>query len=230
MRSHLKRGLIKSCGCIKGEKKIPNLVGKTFGRLTVIEIGPRTSVKKGTYYLCRCECGNLKEIKAQALVSGATLSCGCYNKEVMTTHGMSKTKLYDTLHKMKRRCNNIDDKNYKNYGGRGIKICEDWEQDFIHFYNWSILSGYKEGLTIDRIDNDGPYSPENCRWVSQKVQAGNKRNNHMLTLNGKTQCLAAWCEELNMRSSTIINRLNLGWSEEKALTYPLKPNGKRKVL
>lgn len=228
MGSHLRRGLIKSCGCIKEEKWIKDLTGLTLGRLLVIERISHSSKRK--YYLCECSCGKLVEVSATALATGATVSCGCYNTDIITTHGKSKTKLYGNYNKMKRRCANINDRQYADYGGRGIYVCKEWVDDFMCFYNWSFSNGFKEGanLTIDRIDNNGPYSPDNCRWVLQKEQARNKRNNHNLTLHGKTQCLAAWCEELDMCSSTIVNRLNLGWSEEKALTHPLKPNGKRK--
>lgn len=118
---------------------------------------------------------------------------------------------------MKYRCYNKNGKDYKNYGGRGIAVCSDWLDNFMSFYNWSMANGYDNNLTIDRIDNDKGYEPNNCRWVDMKQQSRNTRQNRNITINGETRCLADWCEILGLNYDKIYNRLYKGWSIEKAL-------------
>lgn len=133
-------------------------------------------------------------------------------------HGKTRTRLYDTWHHMKQRCYNSNDKNYKYYGGRGIAVCDEWKDDFISFHNWATNNGYKEGLTIDRIDVNGNYEPNNCRWFNRKQQARNRRNTRMITCKGETKPLAEWCEVLGLNYWTVISRLDrLNWSIEKSL-------------
>ena len=128
-----------------------------------------------------------------------------------------KTRLQEIFHSMKQRCYNPNAKSYKHYGGRGIVICDEWLSSSKTFYNWSNDNGYKEGLTIDRIDNNKGYSPENCRWVSAKVQANNKRNNRVITYKGETKTLAEWCEVLDLDYDVIEHRLSRSnWNAEKA--------------
>lgn len=138
----------------------------------------------------------------------------------MFKHGMKNTKIYNIFRNMKNRCYCITNKRYKSYGGRGIGFCEEWMQEngFISFYKWSINNGYVEGLSIDRIDNNLGYSPENCRWTTSKIQSRNMRSNRILTLNGEQHCTIEWSEILHIPVSTLRNRLFLGWSEEKTLT------------
>lgn len=120
---------------------------------------------------------------------------------------------------MKQRCYNKKARTYPNYGGRGIKICDEWLESFATFAVWSVLNGYEQGLSIDRIDNDGDYSPENCRWVTQKIQGNNQRTNRLITYNGKTQTMAEWADEIDINYACLESRINrLGWSIEKALT------------
>ena len=116
---------------------------------------------------------------------------------------------------MKRRCNNPKNKRYKVYGGRGIKVCAEWEDSFENFCEWALNSGYSDDLTIDRIDNDKGYSPDNCRWATAAEQNRNYSRNHMITYNGKTQCLADWADEYGIGRSTIIQRIKRGWPLEK---------------
>ena len=118
---------------------------------------------------------------------------------------------------MKERCNNKNNKSYKNYGGRGIKVCKEWSENFMSFYNWSINNGYKEGLTIDRINNDGNYEPSNCRWITRKEQNRNYRKNHLLTYKGETLCLADIADKYGINRGTLLYRLKKGKTIEEAL-------------
>lgn len=135
-----------------------------------------------------------------------------------TKHGKRKTKLYNVWNTMRDRCYNKNNKRYKDYGGRGIAVCDEWRNDFMNFYNWSIQHGYNENLTIDRIDNNKGYSPDNCRWVTRKQQARNRRSNINFTYNGETHCIVEWCELLGLKPKTVYQRIHYyNWSIEKAL-------------
>lgn len=198
--SHLKNSSITSCGC--GQKR-NDLTGKIFGRWTVLERKGR--VKTQQMWLCRCECGTTKEISHTSLVCGKSLSCGCYHKNEMkerqTTHGMSKSRIYSIYYNMKRRCNNPNDKRFKDYGGRGIKICKEWEESFTSFFQWSALNGYDETKSIDRIDNDKGYSPDNCRWTTIEFQRNNKRNTVYFEILGHKLSLKQWCDYMGWNYS-----------------------------
>lgn len=132
-------------------------------------------------------------------------------------HGKRDTKLYSVWSHFKGRCYNLNDHKYSNYGGRGIEVCDEWRNNFQAFYDWSINNGYKEGLTIDRIDVDGDYEPNNCRWVDQKTQQNNRRNNTRLTYNGKTQTISQWASELSVNKNTISTRHKRGYTDEECL-------------
>ena len=158
--------------------KINDLTGQKFGRLKVVE--HYGSNKNGrALWLCHCDCGNKKVVVGNSLINKVTTSCGCYNKEhskhIHTKHNMSYSKLYKVWQGMKTRCYNKNFMYYCNYGARGITICNEWLNDFKSFYDWAINSGYKEGLTIDRINNDGNYEPSNCRWITRAEQNRNQR-------------------------------------------------------
>lgn len=206
--------------------KFEDLTGQKFGRLTVISIAER---KKGygVYWLCKCECGNETITSTGHLKSGHTKSCGCLQKErakeYNQKHCQTYTRMYYIWISMKGRCYNNNNNAYKNYGKRGIKICDEWLNNFEKFYEWSINNGYTDELTIDRIDVNGNYTPENCRWVDRITQANNTTRNKFLTYNNETKTLAQWCNILNLNYHTIKRRLNkYHWSVEKALSTPIR--------
>lgn len=217
----LRRGIIKDCGCHVTER----LTGKRFGRLLVL--GP-TDKRLGSNIVlkCKCDCGNIAYVATCNLVAktNPTLSCGCLKRERNTKHGLSKTKLYTTLISMRGRCNNPKNKHYKRYGGRGIALCEEWsgEYGFENFYNWAMSHGYQDDLTIDRIDNDKGYYPENCRWVTQKVQMNNQSRNRLVVIDGEKHSLTEWAEIKGICIGTVRDRLKRGWSEYDSLTKPVR--------
>lgn len=140
--------------------------------------------------------------------------------KTFTTHGMSHTRIYKVWCRMKSRCNNSNSSDYYLYGARGIGVCKEWTSSFEMFYKWAKENGYREGLTLDRIDVNGNYEPQNCRWVTMKIQSNNKRNNRLISFNGETRTIAQWSEITGISKDTIAHRLKIGWDTEKALYAP----------
>ena len=200
-----------------------DLVGKKFGRLTVLKYV--YSKYKKRHWLCQCDCGNISVVSTSQLKSGKTKSCGCLRREttsqnakkIKSTHHLTNTRIYNIWRSMKKRCYLKTHHAYKYYGGRGITICEEWKNDFMSFYNWSIANGYKENLTLDRIDVNGNYEPNNCRWVGWEVQQNNRRDNIHIKYNGETKTIYEWSEILNIKYCTLWWRIKNGWSIEEAL-------------
>lgn len=206
------------------------MIGQKFNRLTVIQ--SYVSDKYGNIqWLCKCDCGNEKVVTSSKLKSGHTKSCGCFSREngrkQFTTHGMVGTVVYKTWENMKKRCTNPNVPNYERYGGRGIKVCDRWLNSFENFYS-DMGDLPFEKAQIDRIDNNGDYSPENCRWVSAKENSRNKRNNRKHTFNGETLCLIEWSERTGINYWTLKGRVNKrGYTIERALSEPIgNPNGR----
>lgn len=203
------------------------MIGKQFGKLTVIKEAGRTK-DRAILWKCRCDCGCETVVRGINLRSGNTRSCGCINKERMhhlnLITGEYKSRLYGIWICMKTRCSNPNIPQYKDYGGRGIKICDEWKYDFRTFRDWAISHGYNDNLSIERIDNNGNYEPSNCKWSTLHEQNRNRRTNNMITFNGKTQCALDWAIELGMKPNTLFGRLHRGWSVEKTLTTPVKRN------
>lgn len=200
-------------------KKI-NLKGQRFGRLIVLEETSKRDIGGNVIWKCLCDCGNVTYTSAQNLRRGYTKSCGCYNKDLITKENPKyKRKLYYIYHGIKCRCYNPKDRAFHNYGARGIKLCKEWES-FEAFEKWALNNGYKAGLWIDRIDNDGDYCPENCRWATPKEQQNNKRINHNITINGITKTIQEWADLSGIKAMTITRRIKLGW-EDDALLNPV---------
>lgn len=207
------------CGNVSHPRKTPLLTGKSTScghcyqkqiypgmrtkMLTVIKKSGRNKNKQ-ILWECRCDCGRTVDITAYALRKGQ-LSCGCMQGNV--THHQTNTRLYVIWSSMKRRCYNPNDKSYQKwYGSKGIKMCDEWKNNFISFHDWSISNGYTEDMTIDRVDSSGNYEPSNCRWVTAQVQAINKSNNVWFTYNGETLTATDWARKLNVTHATIKRR------------------------
>ena len=197
--------------------KRKELLNQTFGSWLVV--GYNNS--RGGWNL-KCKCGNVGFAKSYQLTSGESTRCTkCRNTvvgEKNSTHRLTGTKLYGVWNGMKQRCNNPNAEKYYIYGARGIRVCDEWANDFQAFYEWAVSAGYHEGLSIDRIDVNGNYEPNNCRWTGLKAQANNTRKNHKVTFNNVTHTLAEWSEITGIDQPTIRFRLKKGWSVERALT------------
>lgn len=198
-----------------------SLVGQRVERLTVIE---RVSKNGRGFYNCKCDCGNYILARQDQLKNGSTKSCGCYNVDRAKrgdnrrVHGKHGTRLYRIWQAMHARCYIKTNPAFKNYGGRGIAICSEWVKDFQAFYDWSMANGYDDSLTIDRIDVNGNYEPNNCRWATKAEQAVNTRVNRYLTYNGETHTISEWSRILGMSSGVIGWRMRHNWTVERALT------------
>lgn len=198
-----------------------DLTGNKYGRWTVILEGERGHQGKRRWN-CICECGTRGLVYQDNLLSGKSESCGCLRQERSVakcrTHGERHSRLYRIWTGMKTRCNNSYHTAYKDYGGRGVTICDEWS-DYTVFRDWALSHGYADNLTIDRIDNDGNYEPSNCRWVTQATQVNNCRSNRILEYNGERHTMAEWSKLTNIPYHTLAQRLEkLNWSVERALT------------
>lgn len=190
--------------------KLIDLTGMKFGNLTVIERAENS--KDGhVRWKCVCNCGKVKEkpVSAQDLKNGKVVSCGCIHHQRITIHYGSKERLYQTWKSMLKRCEKTNCQSYCNYGERGIKVCHEWH-DYLKFKEWAVQSGYKDNLTIDRIDNNGNYEPTNCRWATLKEQANNRRNNVFIQIGDETHTIAEWSEISGVNKNTIRYRYKRG--------------------
>lgn len=204
-------------------------IGDTYSQLTVIAAAPRKNGRN--YFQCRCSCGNTLAVEKHKLVSGHTRSCGCYKirliKERSITHGRSRSRVYGIWIQMRDRCNNPENNNYSRYGGRGITVCERWENNFDAFLN--DMGEPPTEYQLERIDNNGPYSPDNCRWATHQEQCNNRTTTLYFTYKGMNKSAAEWAREVGMGYNTLRNRIvNLGWPIEKAMTTPPRKTGREK--
>lgn len=233
--SNLTRGHTKSCGCYNRmalTNRRYNLEGMTFGRLTVLE---RIGMRNRMYlWKCKCECGNYTEVVTAKLISGHTRSCGCLQRDAvswrsrMWPHGPSPTKKYFTedeqrlrtvLNMMRARCYNPKSSSYRLYGARGITVCDEWINSPETFVKWGIANGYRKGLSIDRIDNNKGYSPENCRWATPSEQNANRRSNVRITVDGVDDILSNWSRKTGIERNKLSRLFH---KDEEAVTNVIK--------
>jgi len=188
-------------------------VGMKFGRLTIVKPLGRgeNRIKRS---LCQCECGNTVVKATIDVVRGHVKSCGCLAREVKARrsykHGLKGERIYACWLAMHSRCEKPQNRSYKNYGGRGIRVCNEWS-DAIRFKEWAMKNGYRDDLQIERINNDGNYEPSNCRWATPIEQANNKRTSKLVEINGETKTAAEWARTVGISYSSILNRLRRGW-------------------
>lgn len=201
-----------------------DITGKKYGRLTVIrrlENAPKGVVR----WECKCDCGNVAIVRSGDLKNGAVKSCGCLRSDIgkrSTTHGMSKTRLYQTWVNIRGRCCRTNNPAYSLYGGRGIMICDDWKNSFEAFARWALANGYQDDLTIERIDYNKGYMPENCKWISMGEQANNRRSNVSITFNNETHNLSQWCKIYGKEYNLVYNRIHKNkWDFERAMFEPV---------
>ncbi len=215
-------------------RKIIDLTDQKFGRLTVLERTKNQGIQPT--WLCQCECGNQIVTQAGNLKNGNTKSCGCLKKETgkkigkqNIKHGHTlngiRSKTYITWYNMIQRCTNLNHRSYKHYGGRGIKVCEAW-LSFESFFQ--DMGERPPNMSIDRIDNDGDYCSENCKWSTPKEQARNMTTNRLITIDDITKCLAEWCYQYNLSRDTVDERMRRGWTPEEALELKPKKKWSRK--
>ncbi len=210
----LRNGSTVSCGC----GRVKDITGQRFNKLTVIKrFEGKLNVidtNNAAYWLCMCDCGSTSVVMGRNLRSGHTKSCGCLTTE---THGCGTHPLMPTWRHMIKRCYDHDNEHYKNYGGRGIRVCDRWLNDPNNFIN--DMGERPERMTLDRIDNDGDYTPENCKWSTRTEQTRNRRNTKTITYKGETKPLAEWCEKLGIPYQKVYQRLWDGWSIDQAFQY-----------
>lgn len=231
MGKHIDPSLIIPCE-IPNDKRFINLCGRKFGRLQVLEfigrrIGRRRngSSHRSFYWKCLCECGTYRNAMGGNLVKGHIVSCGCFQKELLSanrrTHGLTKTPEYKSWGSMIERCTDPNNSCWGRYGGRGISICPEWRKSFEAFLA-DMGPRPTKTHSLDRIDNDGNYEPCNCRWSTMATQSRNKRNNRLLAFKGETLCVADWANRTGLNPCTIYARLDAGWTAERASTAPVQ--------
>lgn len=195
--------------------KFLDMTGKRYGRLTVLGVSKKvqSGKRKRYYWDCVCDCGNSIEVRTDVLTQGMTKSCGCLKKEQDKTnlvanhsHKLSHTKLWDAYYGMIGRCYNPNDYRYADWGGRGIEVCDEWKNDFSAFVAWSYDNGYSKEKTIDRIDNNRNYGPDNCRWTNFKTQSRNRRSNVLVEYNGEFITIVELSEILKIPYKTAYSR------------------------
>lgn len=215
------------------KKRVDIIEGEKYSRLTIIkEVSPIGNKRR---ILCKCDCGRVKEFTMDSVIHYRTQSCGCLRYELLLARNdkikypkeLKESRLLRIWYSMKERCYTKSSSGYKKYGAKGVIMCDEWKNDFMSFYNWSITNGYADNLTIDRIDYTGNYEPSNCRWADAKTQANNKSNVRKYEYNGELHTMTEWSKIMNINYGALWERLNvLGWSIDRALITPVRDDGK----
>lgn len=205
------------------KKNIEEYIGKRFGNLVVLEKDESNIHPNSNHWLVRCDCGKEFSAYPSRILSGHIKSCGCMKGKAALTHGCNGDEFYPTWWAMMRRCYHKENHNYERYGGRGITVCYEWHDPRV-FINWARETvGHKcSRLTLERLNNNEGYSPENCCWATSKEQARNRRSNRILEIDGIEKTLAEWCEEYKIDPSVVRERIKLGWSGTDALSIPVQ--------
>lgn len=207
------------------------VIGNKYGLISVIADAKREENSNCRRVLGKCDCGTVKTFRLSQLKRSKNANCGCYKREQFihrqTKHGDAKKRLYKIWHGMRSRCYNENDTKYELYGGKGIKVCDEWINDFKAFEKWSSENGYSENLTIDRIDSNKNYEPSNCRWADIIIQNRNRKNCWYITINGVTKLAIDWAKENRINESTIFSRRRKGWSDIDCVTRPVIGKGAR---
>ena len=198
---------------------LDSIVGKKQNKLTILGHFKKGK-NKSNYFICQCECGRIAEIRANHLLNDNQETCGRYHKKYQDSQ--IGAKIYSAWNGMIQRCYSTKSHKYYAYGARGITVCEEWRNSYDAFYKWAIENGYEIGLWIERIDNNGNYCPENCKWATRKEQMRNTRRNRFIEYNGETRTLSEWCEILSLPYGTMNSRINRGYSPQKAFETPIK--------
>ena len=198
-----------------------DMTGERYGRLTVLRFAGRAS-NGHSQWLCKCDCGRETTVARSNLRTGKQVSCGCKRREqagaMNYSHGGSNTRLYSIWTNMITRTTNPKGTAYNRYGGRGITMCPEWRNSFEAFRDWALANGYTDDLTIDRVDNDSGYRPDNCRWTTWHEQFNHRTDTRLITYDGETLSISQWAEKLNLPKSMLYQRFAAGWSAERALT------------
>lgn len=219
----LTSGSVTNCGCVNQKKHDSLMVGRRFGKLTVLRRGENNS-RGEVRWVCRCDCGKETLVTTANLNTGNSKSCGC-TRGVLKHGGAINShveRLYHVWLDMKKRCNNHNAREYSRYGGRGISVCEEWASDYDAFRRWSLSNGYNQDAefgecTIDRIDNNKGYSPDNCRWANMTQQGRNKSNNHFLHIDGEYITISQASERYGIPYDTLWARIKRGWPDADAV-------------
>ena len=197
-----------------------DIAGHRFGHL--IAVRRAGSIAGKSIWECRCDCGGLSSVRLTDLTTGKVKSCGCVRREILSTqgaknatHGASHTRLYGIWLGMKQRCQYKNGHAYGNYGGRGVSVCDEWMNSFVVFRDWAMANGYRDDLSIDRKDTNGPYAPWNCRWSTMEEQQNNRRNNLVITCGGTSLTLSQWAKRTGIPAATISWRVKAGWPENE---------------
>jgi len=206
---------------VKKMNKKEDLVGKVFGRWTVIKSVDEKHGHNSDYWTCKCTCGKTSNITRYDLTNGHSKSCGCYSAYLLGNrkrkHGARNTRLYSIWLSIRNRCNRVRNDNYKWYGARGIQVCDTWNKDFIAFREWALANGYNDNLTIDRINSNMGYYPENCRWSDMTTQNNNRRDNVLIKIGDEVDTLSNWAKHSGIPYGCLYRRKALGWSEDELL-------------